>query len=119
MNNNDYELLFAVVPEYIVSAIKSLNKSDKLIEFVMDLGRIPEARFDDGISVLGDKPVTQEDINYVTDRIGVFGDDNRAGIEKTLHRISAIRNRTGKIIGLTLRVGRAVSGTVDIISDFN
>ena len=117
MNNNDYELLFAVVPEYIVSAIKSLNKSDKLIEFVMDLGRIPEARFDDGISVLGDKPVTQEDINYVTDRIGVFGDDNRAGIEKTLHRISAIRNRTGKIIGLTLRVGRAVSGTVDIISD--
>jgi stage III sporulation protein SpoIIIAA len=52
------------------------------------------------------------------DHIGLFGDDNRAGIERTLHRISAIRNRSGKVVGLTCRIGRAVYGTIEIIADF-
>src|SRR5579885_1064621 len=83
----------------------------------MDLGREPEARFPGRVVRLSDQFVTREDMQYVTSRVGTFGKDNRAGIERTLHRISAIRNRVGEIIGLTLRVGRAVFGTVDIVRD--
>ena len=83
----------------------------------MDLGRRPEARFTTGEEDLLDREVTDADIAYVIDHIGVFGDDNRAGIERTLHRISAIRNRSGKVVGLTCRIGRAVFGTIDIIRD--
>ena len=84
---------------------------------VLDLGREPEARFVDGEVILDRVPVTHADIDYVVERVGDFGDDNRAGIERTLHRISAIRNRAGIIVGLTCRVGRAVTGTIDIIKD--
>ena len=84
----------------------------------MDLGRRPEARFGGGgEQVLLEREVTEEDIQYVVDHIGSFGEDNRAGIERTLHRISAIRNRSGKIVGLTARIGRAVFGTIEIIKD--
>ncbi len=84
----------------------------------MDLGRRPEARFIDGEVTLLEREIGEADIKYVVDHIGTFGDDNRAGIERTLHRISAIRNRTGKIVGLTCRIGRAVYGTIEIINDF-
>ena len=83
----------------------------------MDLGRRPEARFTHGEEVLLEREVAEADIAHVIDHIGVFGDDNRAGIERTLHRISAIRNRAGKVVGLTCRIGRAVFGTIDIIRD--
>src|SRR5204863_934282 len=88
-----------------------------LIEVVMDLGRQPEARFSRGPEFLSEIAVTREDLEYVTLRIGAFTEDNRAGIEKTLHRISALRNRHNAIIGLTCRVGRAVYGTADVIRD--
>ncbi len=88
-----------------------------LLEVVMDLGRHPEARFLTHEVVLNEKEVIQEDLDYVASRISAFGDDNRAGIERTLHRISAIRNRRGHIVGLTCRVGRAVYGTVHFIED--
>lgn len=83
----------------------------------MDLGRLPEARYRNHERFLSDREVTQEDIDYVIGRIGAFGEDNRAGIPRTLHRISAIRNRTGRVIGLTCRVGRAVFGTITILRD--
>ncbi|HXI45810.1 MAG TPA: R3H domain-containing nucleic acid-binding protein, partial [Candidatus Acidoferrales bacterium] len=78
----------------------------------------PEARFPDAEVTLLDREIREADLDYVVEHIGAFGDDNRAGIERTLHRISAIRNRTGKIVGLTCRIGRAVYGTIDIIADF-
>src|SRR4026209_125702 len=84
----------------------------------MDLGRRPEARFPDGEVTLLEREITEADLAYVDDHIGTFGDDNRAGIERTLHRISAIRNRNGKIVGLTCRIGRVVYGTIEIIADF-
>jgi stage III sporulation protein SpoIIIAA len=90
---------------------------EKLLEVVMDLGRIPEARFPESVAPLSDNLVTQEDLTHVTALLGEFGDDNRAGIERTLHRISAIRNRKGLIIGLTLRVGRAVFGGIELLRD--
>ena len=84
---------------------------------MLDLGRRPEARFTPGEEVLLDREVIEDDIAYVVEHIGAFGDDNRAGIERTLHRITAIRNRAGKVVGLTCRIGRAVFGTIDIIRD--
>ncbi len=111
------ELLLAVLPDKISSMISEICKPSELIEIIMDLGRIPEVRFTSGIAFIGEEPVSGDDISYTISRIGDFGEDNRAGIEKTLHRISAIRNRLGKIIGLTCRVGRAVSGTIDIVRD--
>ena len=84
----------------------------------MDLGRRPEARFPDSEVMLLEREITDADIAFVVEHIGTFGDDNRAGIERTLHRISAIRNRSGKIVGLTCRIGRAVYGTIEIINDF-
>jgi stage III sporulation protein SpoIIIAA len=87
----------------------SVTRGD-LLEIVLDLGREPDARFTDGEAILDRHQVTHADLEYVVARVAPFGDDNRAGIERTLHRISALRNRSGVIIGLTCRVGRAVDG---------
>jgi stage III sporulation protein SpoIIIAA len=95
-----------------------MNRREQILEVVLDLGREPEARFPGEAVILAEEPVTREDLEYTVSRVGDFGDDNRAGIERTLHRISAIRNRNGKIVGLTLRIGRAVYGTIEIIADF-
>lgn len=114
---DDLELLLDVLPPGIRRQLERHNHLDDLLEIVMDLGREAEARFPDEVVFLGDSRVTIDDIDYVTSRVGVFGKDNRAGIERTLHRISAIRNRAGRIIGLTCRIGRAVYGTIDIIRD--
>src|SRR5687767_14713029 len=94
-----------------------MTDHEGLLEIVLDLGRQPEARFTGREVVLSDEEVSPEDLEYVVSRIGQFGDDNRAGIPRTLHRISAIRNRRAMIVGLTCRVGRSVLGTVDIIRD--
>jgi stage III sporulation protein SpoIIIAA len=109
--------LLDIFPLPIRQALVRLPSLDQLIEVVLDLGRPPEARFPDDFTFLSDHNVTLEDLAHVSSRLSQFGADNRAGIEQTLHRISAIRNRSGKIIGLTCRVGRAVYGTIDIILD--
>jgi stage III sporulation protein SpoIIIAA len=114
---DDLEALLAVLPVYIKEVLEAVDEGEKLIEIIMDLGRQPEARFTDHEMILSEREVTQDDIDYAIERIGQFMGDNRAGIERTLHRISGIRNRQSKIIGLTCRVGRAVFGTVDIVQD--
>jgi stage III sporulation protein SpoIIIAA len=115
---DDLDALLEALPREIVDAVHALPEKEALIEVVLDLGRCPEARFPDSEVTLLEREISEADIAHVVDHIGTFGDDNRAGIERTLHRISAIRNRNGKIVGLTLRIGRAVFGTIDIISDF-
>ncbi len=115
---DDLDALLAALPLEIVEAVRALPEVADLIEVVMDLGRRPEARFPESEVTLLDREVTEQDIAAVVEKIGSFGDDNRAGIERTLHRISAIRNRSGKIVGLTCRIGRAVYGTIEIIGDF-
>jgi stage III sporulation protein SpoIIIAA len=114
---DDIDALLDSLPPHISDPLKAMANRGDLLEVVMDLGRPPEARFPGSESILSAHDVTEEDLDYVIERIGVFGDDNRAGIERTLHRISAIRNRSGRIIGLTCRVGRAVFGTISIIRD--
>lgn len=118
-NEDDQDLdgLLSALPPQIYQAVKRSDRLDELLEIVMDLGRQPEARFPDAEIVLSNRPVVYEDIEHVISRVGSFGEDNRAGIERTLHRISAIRNRSGLVVGLTLRVGRAVFGTISIIQD--
>jgi stage III sporulation protein SpoIIIAA len=115
---DDLDALLTSLPPEIVAAVHALPDREALIEVVMDLGRKPEGRFPDSEVSLLDREITDADIAFVVDHIGTFGDDNRAGIERTLHRISAIRNRNGKVVGLTCRVGRAVYGTIEIINDF-
>ena len=115
---DDLDVLLAALPPEIVDAVHATPDREQLIEVVLDLGRRPEARFPNDEALLLDREITEADIAFVVDHIGTFGDDNRAGIERTLHRISAIRNRNGKIVGLTCRIGRAVYGTIEIISDF-
>jgi stage III sporulation protein SpoIIIAA len=115
---DDLDVLLAALPPEIVAAIHALPDRMSLIEVVLDLGRQPEARYPGSETTLLDREVTEADLQYVVDHIGLFGDDNRAGIERTLHRISAIRNRSGKVVGLTCRIGRSVYGTIEIISDF-
>src|SRR5437763_7492292 len=114
---DDIHLLLDALPPHICYAVQEPSGNDQLLEVVMDLGREPTARFRGREIQLSPIAVSEEEISYVTGRIGAFGDDNRAGIERTLHRISAIRNRKGKVIGLTCRVGRAVFGTIAIIRD--
>jgi stage III sporulation protein SpoIIIAA len=115
--SDDIASLFSVLPPHIYQGLRRSDRVKDVLEIVMDLGREPEARFAGSELVLSSRPVSFEDIEYVISRIGAFGEDNRAGIERTLHRISAIRNRAGLIVGLTLRVGRAVFGTIAIIQD--
>ena len=105
---DDLELLLRVMPPYIRDALHRQADLKNLIEVVMDLGRQPEGRFPSRAITLSDSMITHEDIDYVTHRVGAFTLDNRAGIERTLHRISAIRNRRDGVVGLTCRVGRTV-----------
>jgi len=114
---DDIDALIEVLPKDIAESLRRANQFETLIEVILDLGRPCEARYLDSEVQLTEREISQEEIDFVVSRIGDFGEDNRAGIERTLHRISAIRNRRGDIIGLTCRVGRAVYGTVDIISD--
>lgn len=109
--------LLAILPGKIQTKLESHPNRDKLVEVVMDLGRLPEARFPEGAEYLSDTPISRDDLDYSIERVGMFSGDNRAGIERTLHRISAMRNRTGDIIGLTCRIGRAVFGTIGMIRD--
>ncbi len=113
---DDLDLLLDVMPARVRDALDERARED-LIEVVLDLGRPPEARFPGRGQDLAPEAVSREDISWVLQRVGRFGKDNRAGIERTLHRISAMRNRVGDVIGLTCRVGRAVYGTVDILRD--
>jgi stage III sporulation protein SpoIIIAA len=114
---DNLDVMLSVLPEGISAALRKEDRWDVLQEIILDLGRVPTARYLDGETVLDQREVTPEIIDYVVSRIGEFDADNRAGLERTLHRISAIRNRRGHIVGLTCRVGRAVYGTIDIIED--
>ncbi|KGF73073.1 hypothetical protein DO97_03335 [Neosynechococcus sphagnicola sy1] len=114
---DDLRKLFEILPDAIRVPLEQHSLRDQLIEVVMDLGRRPEARFPSQADYLLETPVSRTDLQHCIDRVGHFSGDNRAGIEQTLHRISAMRNRTGDIIGLTCRVGRAVFGTIGMIRD--
>jgi stage III sporulation protein SpoIIIAA len=114
---DDIDELKLVLPTFINNALDELGDTDNLLEIVLDMGRLPTARFVDREVPLSHTEVTRGNIDAIVDDIGDFDADNRAGMERTLHRISAIRNRRGDIIGLTCRVGRAVYGTIDIIED--
>lgn len=114
---DDLDALLDVLPLDIRHSVEKADDSDNLLEIILDLGRIPTSRFVDHEMNIRETEVTRAEIDYVDERTGAFDADNRAGIERTLHRISAILNRRGAVVGLTLRVGRAVYGTVDIIQD--
>ncbi|MEY4745778.1 MAG: hypothetical protein RLZZ442_370, partial [Cyanobacteriota bacterium] len=114
---DDLDRLLVLLPEVVQAALATAESREQLLEVVLDLGRVPEARYPGQVSALGNQPLERADLAAVVERLGSFGGDNRAGIERTLHRISAIRNRTGTIVGLTCRVGRAVFGTVAMVRD--
>ncbi|MFW0859573.1 MAG: R3H domain-containing nucleic acid-binding protein [Dehalococcoidia bacterium] len=114
---DDLDILLSVLPPHVAKPLWHQEDRNELLEVVLDLGRQPEARYSNSQVVLSPSEVSLEDIDYVICRIGAFGEDNRAGIERTLHRISAIRNRSGRIIGLSCRVGRAVFGNIRLIQD--
>jgi stage III sporulation protein SpoIIIAA len=114
---DNLQQLLQALPRDVVQAIEAQPDQEDLLEIVLDLGRPPEARFPGRVLYLTERLVDASDIEYVITRVGEFGKDNRAGIERTLHRISAIRNRSGRVVGLTCRIGRAVFGTIDIMRD--
>ena len=114
---DDIDALLEVLPPELARSLRKENRFESLLEVILDLGRPSEARYVDSEVELASREVARADIDHVVSRLGDFGGDNRAGIERTLHRISALRNRRGDIIGLTCRVGRAVYGTIDIIRD--
>lgn len=116
--HSDLDRLIEILPEKVKKHI-SYEKMNDVIEIVLDTNRLPEVRHSGGrIDCLGIEPITEEDISYITGKLAEFTSDNRSGIPGTLHRISAIRNRQGKIIGLTCRIGRVVTGTIACIKDF-
>ncbi len=114
---DDLAKLLAILPEHLQTQLQEHERLGELIEIVLDLGRRPEARFRESSEYLCENVVTQAELDHMSANVGEFSGDNRAGIERTLHRISAMRNRHGKIIGLTCRVGRAVFGTIGMIRD--
>ena len=115
--HDELQQLLSVLPPRVLAGLRGQDDLDDLLEIVLDLGRPPEARFSSGDVILDEEPVGREDLQHVVSGIGDFGGDNRAGMERTLHRISAIRNRNGSVVGITCRVGRAVFGTIKIIED--
>jgi stage III sporulation protein SpoIIIAA len=115
--DEETELLARALPPRLYRALHERTSAGELLEVVLDLGREPEARVPGREVLLDHHPVSDADLEHVADHVGQFGEDNRAGIERTLHRVSAIRNRAGRIVGLTCRVGRAVGGTAEILRD--
>lgn len=115
--DNDLKKLIENLPFFIQEYLKEHRYKNELIEIVLDLGRRPEARFTHGPEYLSQKIISWQDLEYITQRISKFSSENRAGIERTLHRISCIRNRQFLINGLTCRVGRAIFGTISVIRD--
>lgn len=115
--NDDLDKLIENLPFFLQEYLTQHVNKDKLIEIVLDLGRRPEARFVTGNEYLSQKIISWQDIDYMTKQISKFSNENRAGIERTLHRISCIRNRQFLIHGLTCRVGRAVFGTISVVRD--
>ena len=114
---NDLEKLVEILPDRIREYIDH-RVMDDVIEIVLDIGRPPEIRHSDGkIEYLGNTDITYEDIEHITSRVQEFTSDNRSGIPGTLHRISAIRNRQGRVVGLTCRIGRVITGTISCIKD--
>jgi len=116
-NLNELDLLLNVLPEHITETINSLPNKSELLEVVMDLGRLPEARLINDNLILDQTNISKDDLANLIQKIGFIGEDNRAGIEGTLHRVSVIRNRRGQIVGATCRVGRAISGSATTIED--
>ena len=116
-SHEDLRTLLNILPPSIAETVEAAGHEEGLLEIVMDLGRVPTARYVDGERVLRQREVSVVEIDQVVDGIGDFDDDNRAGIARTLHRISGIRNRRGQVVGLTCRVGRAVYGTIEILED--
>ena len=114
---DDLPELLNVLPGDIKERLQPEGDRGGLLEVVLDLGRPAEARYERGVLSFDERLVSEEDLQHVISRISPFGKDNRSGIERTLHRISAIRSRAGRIVGLTCRVGRAIYGTIDIIRD--
>lgn len=110
---DDLDKLLESLPPFVRRPLEIHPEKDNLIEVVMDLGRRPEARFPRYPEYLSNEMITCNDLNYCIKKLGNFSGDNRAGIERTLHRISCVRNRDGSIIGLTCRVGRAIFGTIE------
>ena len=115
--NDDLEKLIENLPSFLQEQLHQHTSKDQLIEIVLDLGRRPEARFITGPEYLSQKIISWQDIDYMTKRVSKFSNENRAGIERTLHRISCIRNRQFLINGLTCRVGRAIFGTISVVRD--
>ena len=115
--DNEINVLIKALPEHLYKTLSKHNNLENLLEIVLDYGRLPEARFSTGSEIFSTKEITKSDLAYVTKKIGKFMPDNRAGIQRTLHRISAIKNRENKTIGLTMRVGKVINGTINIIDD--
>jgi stage III sporulation protein AA len=113
----DMALFLSIFPESLREALQNSGDLNDLIEVIIDVGRLPEARYFDVTRPLDDKIIEKTELQKLTEKFDHFDHDNRAGIDRTLHRISAIRNRRGEIVGLTCRVGRAIFGTVDIVKD--
>src|SRR5262249_44005165 len=114
---DNLDILLEVLPEPIRTALVREAELRSLLEIVLDLGRSAEARYSSKTLYLSETPINREDLQFIVTRVGSFTHDNRAGLPRTLHRISAIRNRAGDVIGLTCRVGRAIFGTIDIVKD--
>ncbi|KAK8456941.1 hypothetical protein SEVIR_3G098700v4 [Setaria viridis] len=116
---DDLTELLQILPRDLRDNLQNEPRKDQLLEVILDLGRRPEARFlgDSGGQYLRDSEISQQELEAAQQAVGEFGGDNRAGIEGTLHRISAIRSRKGMVVGLTCRVGRAVTGHVDMVRD--
>jgi len=114
---DDLNQLLDILPKFISDTLRSHPRREQMIEVVLDIGRRPEVRFSNSTEYLSYKTIVWQDLDHILKRLGKFSGDNRAGIEKTLHRISSLRNRQGSVIGLTCRIGRAIFGTVSIIRD--
>jgi stage III sporulation protein AA len=117
-NERELQQLLDQLPERIARGVRAAARprSDQLYDIVLDLGRRPTARFDNGEVELAGGEVTADELAAVAQGRR-FSTDNRAGVDGALHRISRIVDRTGALTGVTIRVGRSITGRAEIIRD--
>jgi len=114
----DLKRLLVILPPRIREALaRATRPGGEIVELALDLGRPLVARFNAGHVIIDPLPFSQPELEAIVGQVGTFRRNNRAGIDGTLHRISLIRDRFRTPVGLTIRIGRHLTGVAEGIRD--
>lgn len=117
---DQFEAILNILPSWI--RLFAREYQEELEEIALQEGRPPSLWLGNRF-VEGERVVEPSDLEAVKQKLKAeyqveFREDGRAGISGTLHRISALYDRYGILVGMTIRLARVVKGLADPIIPF-